>query len=137
MEARPAPLIPTVRVRDTITKSCVPRKEAMNDAALKGFITLIPMCALFAGTVVIWLRSRSTSSILQFLGATSLLVVVLIHVFEGLRIFPWMGWGLKNSIGHYLDMLCAILGFTLFPVGYLIHAVKMRAEDKIEERESK
>ena len=109
----------------------------MNDAALKGFNTLIPMCALFAGTVVIWLRSRSTSSILQFLGATSLLVVVLIHVFEGLRIFPWMGWGLKNSIGHYLDMLCAILGFTLFPVGYLIHAVKMRAEDKIEERESK
>ncbi|HEU5247089.1 MAG TPA: hypothetical protein VFU09_08370 [Candidatus Udaeobacter sp.] len=102
----------------------------MNHSAFKGFITLIPMCALFAGTVVIWLRSRSVSSILQFLGATSLLVVGLIHVFEELRIFPWMGWGLKNSTGHYLDMLCAILGFTLFPVGYLIHAVKMRAEDK-------
>ena len=106
----------------------------MNDAAFKGLITLVPTCALFTGTVVIWLRTRSISSMLQFLGATSLLVVVLIHVFEGLRIFPWMGWGLKNSIGHYLDMVCAILGLTLFPVGYLIHAVKMRAEDKKEER---
>jgi hypothetical protein len=106
----------------------------MSNAPFKGFITLIPLCALFAGTVVIWLRSRSISSMLQFLGATSLLVVVLIHVFEGLRIFPWMGWGLKNSIGHYLDLLCAILGFTLFPVGYLVHAVKMRAKKK-EERE--
>jgi formate hydrogenlyase subunit 3/multisubunit Na+/H+ antiporter MnhD subunit len=106
----------------------------MSNAPFKGFITLIPLCALFAGTVVIWLRSRSISAMLQFLGATSLLVVVLIHVFEGLRIFPWMGWGLKNSIGHYLDMLCAILGFTLFSVGYLIHTVKMRVKKK-EDRE--
>ena len=102
----------------------------MNEGALKALIALISMCALLAGSVVLWLKSRSISSILQFLGATGLLLVVLIHVFEALRVFPWMGWGLKDSIGHYLDLLCATAGFTLFPVGYLIHAVKMRAERK-------
>jgi hypothetical protein len=106
----------------------------MNNAALKALIALIPILALFVGSGVIWQKRRSISSRLQFLGATGLIVVVLIHVFEALRIFPWMGWGLEDSIGHYLDLLCATVGFTLFPVGYLIHAVKMRDEERNEGR---
>jgi len=51
------------------------------------------------------------------------------HVFEALRFFPWMGWGSENSVGHYLDLICAILGFSLFPAGYLVHALKMRREE--------
>jgi hypothetical protein len=57
---------------------------------------------------------------------SGLVAVVLIHVFEGLRVFPRMGWGSQHSVGHYLDLLSAILAVTLFSLGYLIHAVNER-----------
>ena len=105
-------------------------KEAMNDTALKAFTALIPVCALFTGSVIIWLRRKRMSSFLQLLGATGLVVVILTHVFEGLRLFPSMHWGSQHSVGHYLDLLCAMLSLALFSLGYLIHAVNMRIEKK-------
>jgi hypothetical protein len=54
------------------------------------------------------------------------MVVVLTHVCEGLHLFPWMHWGLEQGIRHYLDFWSAVLGFTLFPVGYLFHALRKR-----------
>jgi hypothetical protein len=45
-----------------------------------------------------------------------------------------MGWGSRNSVGHYLDLLCAIVGVTLFSLGYLIHAVDTCVEKKRAER---
>jgi len=48
-------------------------------------------------------------------------MVVLTHLCEALGLFPWMHWGLKNSVGHYLDFWSATLGLTLFPAGYLFH----------------
>jgi amino acid permease len=100
----------------------------MNDAVLKSFVALIPACLLFIGAAIIWLRRKSLSSIFQLLGTATLVVLVLVHVFEALRLFPRMGWGCQNSVGHYLDLLCAMLGVTLFSLGYLIHAVSTRAE---------
>jgi amino acid permease len=100
----------------------------MNDAVLKSFVALIPACLLFIGAAIIWLRRKSLSSIFQLLGTAALVVLVLVHVFEALRVFPRMGWGSRNSVGHYLDLLCAMLGVTLFSLGYLIHAVSTRAE---------
>jgi len=35
-----------------------------------------------------------------------------------------MRWGLEDSPGHYLDLVSAILGLTLFPAGYLAHALR-------------
>ena len=97
----------------------------MNHAVLKVFTALIPVCALFTGSVIIWLRRKSISSFLQCLGATGLVIVVLTHVFEAFRLFPSMRWGSQHSVGHYLDLSCAILGVALFSLGYLIHAVDM------------
>ena len=34
-----------------------------------------------------------------------------------------MGWGFEHSIGHYLEVSSAVVGFTLFPVGYLFHGL--------------
>lgn len=102
----------------------------MNHAVLKVFAALIPVCALFTGSMIIWLRRKSISSFVQCLGATGLVVVVLTHVFEGLGVFPRMGWGSQHSVGHYLDLLSAILAVTLFPLGYLIHAVNARERDR-------
>jgi hypothetical protein len=53
-------------------------------------------------------------------------MVVLTHVCEALGLFPWMHWGIKDSVGHYLDFWSAILGVTLFPLGYLLHALPNR-----------
>jgi len=100
----------------------------VNDAVLKSFVALIPACLLFIGAAIIWLRKKNLPSIFQLLGTAALVVVVLTHVFEALRVFPRMDWGSRNSVGHYLDLLCAILGVTLFSLGYLIHAVSTRAE---------
>jgi len=55
---------------------------------------------------------------LMVLGAVCLVVVVLTHVFERWRLFPWMGWGLRHSAGHYLDLCAAVLGLTSLPAGY-------------------
>ena len=54
------------------------------------------------------------------LGAGCLVVVVLTHLREALHLLPWMHWGLEHSAGHYLDLGSAVLGLTLFPIGYLL-----------------
>jgi hypothetical protein len=68
-------------------------------------------------------RGRTVWSFLQLLGAGCLVVVVLTHFCEARHLFPRMGWGDKHSIGHYLDFGSALLGLTLFPVGYLLDAL--------------
>src|SRR5216684_6920104 len=83
----------------------------------------ISACVLFSGSVVLFFREKTVWSLLQLLGAGCLMVVLLTHVFEALHLFPWMHWGRNDSIGHYLDLWSAILGLTLFPLGYLLHAL--------------
>jgi hypothetical protein len=61
--------------------------------------------------------------VLQLFGAGCLVVVVLTHVFEARHLFPWMGWGLKHSAGHYLDLSSAIIGLALFPTGCLLRVL--------------
>ena len=88
--------------------------------------TEIPACVLFSGSVVLFIRERTLGSLLQLFGAGSLMVVVLTHVSEALHLFPWMHWGLPNSVGHYVDLWSAVLGLTSFPVGYLLQALTKR-----------
>jgi hypothetical protein len=98
----------------------------MNVTLLKALVALVPACMLFSGSVVLFFRGKAVCSFLQLLGAGCLVVVGLCHVFEALHLFPWMGWGLEHSVGHYLDFSSVVLGLTLFPVGYLFHALAKR-----------
>lgn len=98
----------------------------MNGALLKALVALVPAGMLFSGSLVLFFRVKTVSSFLLLLGAGCLGVVVLTHVFEALHLFPWMGWGLEHSVGHYLDFWSAVLGLTLFPLGYLLHALTKR-----------
>jgi uncharacterized membrane protein len=61
--------------------------------------------------------------LLQLIGAGCLVVVVLTHVAETFKLFPSMGWGLPTSPGHYLDLISAVLGCTLLPLGFLGNAI--------------
>jgi len=78
---------------------------------------------MFSSSFVLFCRGKTVSSFLQLIGAGCLVVVVLTHVCEGLHLFPSMHWGQEHSVGHYLDFWTAVLGLTLFPVGYLFHAL--------------
>jgi hypothetical protein len=96
----------------------------MNVTLLKALLALLPSLFLLIGAMLVFLRKRETSSLLQLLGAVSLVLVVLAHICEGLDLFPEMRWGQEESAGHYIDLSSAVLAATLFPIGYLLHALK-------------
>jgi succinate dehydrogenase/fumarate reductase cytochrome b subunit len=98
----------------------------MNATLSKALVALVPAGILFVGSVLLFLREKTLSSFLQPLGAGCLVLVVLTHLCEALHLFPWMHWGSNHSAGHYLNLWSAVLGLTLFPVGYLLHALSKR-----------
>ena len=85
--------------------------------ALIGFAIVGPLLVLSA---VRWWHRASVGSTLQAIGALGLLVVVVAHVCEGFGIFASMGWGQPNTIGHYLDLIGAVAGVALVPIGYVL-----------------
>jgi len=95
----------------------------VNLSLTKALVAAVPASALLAGSIIMYWRARTASSLLQVLGAGGLVIVVLSHISEALEIFPSMHWGEDHSTGHYLDLGGAIVALTLFPVGYLLHAL--------------
>ena len=90
---------------------------------IKALNALALVCMLFSGSAVLSFPRKTVCSFLQLLGTGCLMVVVLTHICEALHLFPWMRWGNEDSVGHYLDLTSAVLGLTLFPIGYLCHAL--------------
>ena len=95
----------------------------MNATLEIALLALVLVCMLFAGSAVLFVRAKTVTSFLQLLGAGCLVIVVLTHLSEALHLFPWMNWVRPHSIGHYLDFWSALLGLTLFPIGYLLHTL--------------
>lgn len=95
----------------------------MNGTLLKALLATWPVLTLFSGALILFLRQQSISAFFQLLGSFSLVVVVLSHVCEALHLLPWMGWGMEHSPGHYIDLFSALISVSLFPVGYLLHAI--------------
>jgi len=91
----------------------------MNVILLKALIAFVPVCILFARSLISFLHGKAVGSFLQLLGAGCLVVVVLTHISEALALLPFMHWGLPHSMGHDLDLWCVVLGLTLCPLGYL------------------
>ena len=98
----------------------------MNATLLKALVALVTVGMLLAWSAAVFFRGKALCSLLQLLGAACLVVVALTHVFEALHLFPWMQWGSPHSVGHYLDFGSAVLGLTLFSVGYLCRAFSKR-----------
>src|SRR5262245_18096494 len=96
----------------------------MDAGLLKALVALVPVCMLLAGSVVMFLKARTAPLFLQLFGAACLLIVVFAYIFEALHVFPSMGWGNEQDPGHYLNLASALLGFTFFPLGYLLQSVK-------------
>jgi hypothetical protein len=96
----------------------------MNEHAFAMLIGIgTPACILFSGSIVLFSKAKTVPAFLQLLGAGGLMIVMGTHVAEAFDLLPWMQWGLVDSPGHYLDFWSAVLGLTLFPGGYLFHAL--------------
>lgn len=95
------------------------------------FVTLlglgVPIFVLLCGAAALFSQRKTISSLLQLLGASGLMVVLLTHIAEAFELLSWMHWGSEHSAGHYIDLGGAILGLILFPIGYLIHALGFRS----------
>jgi hypothetical protein len=98
----------------------------MNGTLAKALLALVPISMLIAGSGSMFFRARTMSSFFQLIGASGLIVVAVAHICEALHLLPWMGWGLENSAGHYIDLAGALIGITLFPIGYLAFALSKR-----------
>ena len=95
----------------------------MNLTLPKALLAMVPVSLLFFGSGILFRKRKTLNTFLQLVGAGCLVIVVLTHFCEALHLFPWMHWGDEHSVGHYLDFASAVLGLTLFPVGYLFHAL--------------
>ena len=51
------------------------------------------------------------------------MAVVIAHLCEALNWFPCMPWGLEHSGGRCIDLVAAIGGPSLLPIGYLFGAL--------------
>ena len=91
---------------------------------LKALVALVPVSLLLVGLAVLFSKFRTVPTFLLLIGASCLMVVVLTHICEAFGLFPWMGWGLPGSAGHYLDLVSAVLGLSLLRIGYLWHALR-------------
>jgi len=98
----------------------------MSPASLKALPALFPACLLLLGSGITFFRQKVWATGMQLVGASAVVMVVLTHICEALHLFPAMHWGLADSAGHYVDLVGAVLGFGLFPTGYLFHALRER-----------
>lgn len=95
----------------------------MNGTLAKAALALLPVALLLFRSARLLFRGSTAWAWLQFSGAGLLVIVVLTHICEALHWFPRMQWGEPHSVGHYLDFWSAVLGLTLFPLGYLLQLV--------------
>lgn len=93
----------------------------MNPESLKALLAFFPACLLLLGSGIRFNRGKTVG--MQLVGASAVMLVVLTHICEALHLFPLMHWGLQDSAGHYLDLVSAILGLSLFPIGYLLEVL--------------
>ena len=100
--------------------------EAMNPMLMKALVVLVPVSVLLVYSVAVVVTRKTLPAVLQLVGATCLVVVVLAHVAEALHLLPAMRWGEPDSVGHYIDLSSAVVGVTLTPLGYILRRRKSR-----------
>jgi hypothetical protein len=96
----------------------------MNVTSEKALVVAVPVATLLGLSVARFARAQTPSALLQLLGAGCLIVVVLIHVAEALHLFPSMGWGEPDSVGHYTDLASAAVGITLLSGAFVVHLAR-------------
>ena len=79
----------------------------------------ISVCIAFGVSMASYAKEKTAMALTQLVGAAFLLVVIFAHVSEALGFIPSLGWGRPNTLGHYIDLVSAIAGAILLPLGYV------------------
>lgn len=106
----------------------------MSVTLAKALVGLVLAGTLFSVSLLRFVRVKALGSSLQLFGAGCLVMMVITHICEALRLFPWMQWGHERSVGHYLDLCSAVLGLTLVPVGYALAKRRSAGAQSLAER---
>lgn len=80
-----------------------------------GLLILIAVGASIAS----FAKEKTGMALTQLVGAIFWLVVIFAHVLEAFGLIQSQGWGRPNTIGHYIDLVSALAGAILFPLGFL------------------
>ncbi len=68
--------------------------------------------------------SVTIGRLLLLFGSACVIIVVVTHIAEAFHLLPMMGWGLPNSVGHYLDLVSAVVGVTLLATAAALWALR-------------
>jgi hypothetical protein len=87
---------------------------------LKGLLALAAAGAFLGASLILNRKPRTVSSVLLRAGFLCCAFVALDHVFEAFGMFPAFRWGQPHSIGHYLNLVAALLGVALLCAGFAV-----------------
>ena len=90
----------------------------MSASVLKGLLALAAACVFLGVFVALFLTRRGSR--LQALGIGCFGVMALTHVFEEFSFLPELGWGQPQSVGHFIDLVTAVLGVALVTTSFLL-----------------
>jgi apolipoprotein N-acyltransferase len=93
------------------------------DVMLRTLLISIPIVALLVVSLAAFIRTRHLSALLSTIGASCLVVVVLTHAAEALRLLPGMRWGQPDSAGHYVDLTSALAGVALLSAALVLRTL--------------
>jgi hypothetical protein len=95
----------------------------MSVAVLKGLLALVATCVFLSVSLILFRTRRNFGSTLLGLGIGSFAVMASTHAFEAFSILPALGWGHPHSVGHFIDLVAALLGVTLVTTSFLLRYV--------------
>jgi hypothetical protein len=92
-------------------------------AVLKGLLALVAAGVFLGVAVILLLTRKSLGAVVQGLGIGCFAVMALTHVFRAFSILPGLGWGQPHSVGHFVDLVAALLGVALVTTSFLLQYV--------------
>ena len=97
---------------------------------MKGLLALVGTFTFLGVSVSVLMTRRGVSSVLLALGCGSFAVMALTHVFEAYSLLPRLGWGKPHTVGHFIDLITALLGITLVGASFLLRSVQRQSRGK-------
>lgn len=71
----------------------------MSGSLAKAIVIAVPVSLLLAWSLWTFTVTHTSAALLRLVGATCLVVVVVVHVAEAMHWFPGMGWGQTDKRG--------------------------------------
>jgi hypothetical protein len=100
----------------------------MTSTLTKALIGFVPVSVLLVYSVALLMKHRTAIALLQSIGALCLMVVVLTHIAEALRLLSAMRFGEPDSIGHFIDLASAVSGVALLVAAVVLRLASRRGQ---------